>query len=700
MTTKTLTTFVAAGYTLASQYDTLDIATTGGVGGTGVLLNHLATLENYGEIHSSANHNGVHATDGGTIVNGLTAVIGASIYGYSGIFAETVATSVSNYGSIEGVGRFGNGVFLTAGGQVTNGAAADTTAYIQGDNAGIAAGGAATAVINFGTVAAVYSNGVDLALGGTVTNGTAADTVARITAYEAWAIDIRGAAGTVANFGSIASTLSLATPGGVYLRMGGTVTNGSARDSGAAILAYSDGIHVKYGAAAVVNYGTIRSSGSKADAVHFEGVGYPENELVTNGSAKDTVALIQGAVNGVYSGRFGTVNNFGTIVGEGASFSAGVLVSRLGAVTNGSAADTEATIAGYEGVFLDAGVVANFGTIVGTAREGVCIQSGSVINGSADDGAASIVGKYGVETGYLGLNATVTNFGTISGTGGTAVRLGSATATLALEAGCAFVGAVLGDGGTLDLDTGTGTLTGDLASGAVTVSGSMAATPFTNFGTVEIGAAASFATSGAVTIGAGQSVIVSGFLTIGAKKIANGGTIETVGGTMTVTGKVTGAGEAIVKAGLLDFTSSFNQNVTFVGGVGTLELAKSQSYGGTVAGFSKADGTFLDLADIAFSKSTTATYAGTKTGGVLTVTDGTHTAHIDLIGNYLSSTFVAAIDGHGGTIVHDPTAPAAAVASPHRLIAAMARLGAGGAGPIHAAVEPWRRDAQSLAKPA
>ena len=77
-----------------------------------------------------------------------------------------------------------------------------------------------------------------------------------------------------------------------------------------------------------------------------------------------------------------------------------------------------------------------------------------------------------------------------------------------------------------------------------------------------------------------------------------------------------------------------------------------------------------------------ATYSGTKTGGVLTVTDGTHTAQIHLTGNYLSSTFVASSDGHGGVTIVDPPATAA-LPPPHQLIAAMAGLGADRGGPAH-----------------
>ena len=45
------------------------------------------------------------------------------------------------------------------------------------------------------------------------------------------------------------------------------------------------------------------------------------------------------------------------------------------------------------------------------------------------------------------------------------------------------------------------------------------------------------------------------------------------------------------------------------------------------------------------------TYSGTAAGGTLSVTDGSRSANIALIGNYLASTFVASSDGHGGTSV-------------------------------------------------
>jgi hypothetical protein len=40
----------------------------------------------------------------------------------------------------------------------------------------------------------------------------------------------------------------------------------------------------------------------------------------------------------------------------------------------------------------------------------------------------------------------------------------------------------------------------------------------------------------------------------------------------------------------------------------------------------------------------------------LTVSDGAHVAKLTLLGNYLASVFVAASDGHGGTVVSEVSA--------------------------------------------
>ena len=101
-----------------------------------------------------------------------------------------------------------------------------------------------------------------------------------------------------------------------------------------------------------------------------------------------------------------------------------------------------------------------------------------------------------------------------------------------------------------------------------------------------------------------------------------------------------------------EIPSAYSGAITFAGSTGTLQLDNSSSFSGTVAGL--ADQDTLDLRDINFATIQTPTYSGSSSGGTLTVTDGTHTANIALLGNYLASTFVTSSDGHGGTAVVDP----------------------------------------------
>src|SRR5207253_1733374 len=77
--------------------------------------------------------------------------------------------------------------------------------------------------------------------------------------------------------------------------------------------------------------------------------------------------------------------------------------------------------------------------------------------------------------------------------------------------------------------------------------------------------------------------------------------------------------------------------------------------GGSVQ--SSAASTFLhsgiDLPAIAFGARTTLAYSqnAAGAGGTLTVRDGRHAAAFALLGNYIAGSFVAATDGHGGTLI-------------------------------------------------
>jgi len=75
----------------------------------------------------------------------------------------------------------------------------------------------------------------------------------------------------------------------------------------------------------------------------------------------------------------------------------------------------------------------------------------------------------------------------------------------------------------------------------------------------------------------------------------------------------------------------------------------------------------IDLPGIGFGAATTLAYSenNSRTGGTLTVTDGTHTAAIALLGNYMASTLVTGADGHDGTLVTEGSLPGQPVPLTH-----------------------------------
>ena len=241
-------------------------------------------------------------------------------------------------------------------------------------------------------------------------------------------------------------------------------------------------------------------------------------------------------------------------------------------------------------------------------------------------------------------NATLTGGGTVvmSDNSQTYVYGASAAAKLTLANG-----AISGAG-----QLGNGQLT--LAIGA---SGVVNATGASNALVLNTGANAIVNAGLIEATGSGGLVVDSA--------VTNTGLLEANGGVLNLTQAVSGAGSAIIASGTLQLGAAFSENVKFTGASGVLDLAQSQAYTGSVSGLSHAGGTLIDLRDISFGGGTKATYSGTTAGGTLTVTDGAHTAHITLVGDYTTASFVVASDGHSGTLVHDPVAAALAPTTEH-----------------------------------
>jgi hypothetical protein len=106
-------------------------------------------------------------------------------------------------------------------------------------------------------------------------------------------------------------------------------------------------------------------------------------------------------------------------------------------------------------------------------------------------------------------------------------------------------------------------------------------------------------------------------------------------------------------------------------GGGILQLDSSLTFSGLVAGFGKPD--LLDLRDIGFTSGPThANWTQSGTSGTLAVTDGSHTADITLLGQYVTADFHVKTDNHDGTYVSDPPVKtetdvqAVALANPHQ----------------------------------
>jgi len=150
--------------------------------------------------------------------------------------------------------------------------------------------------------------------------------------------------------------------------------------------------------------------------------------------------------------------------------------------------------------------------------------------------------------------------------------------------------------------------------------------------------------------------------------VVDGGGVERVyAGGITRAATLSGGSEIVYSGGVASATTLSGGLVEImsggsIGGVpitfasgGTLQLDASMSFTGQIAGFTIPDA--LDLRDIAYTSGTTTesfAEAGSNTSGTLSVTSGTHSAHLTLLGSYVTSQFHLATDGHGGTLVTDP----------------------------------------------
>jgi hypothetical protein len=580
---------VASGATWTLQgANTVASGTTLSNGGT---LTVIGSLENAGSIAG-----GIRLLAGGALLNDTGATISNTGTAVRGNGATT--DTVTNDGYIAGTGAGGTGIYFKATALILNDI--DATIYGSAIGVSVASGGTVT---NFGTI----SGGTDgFAAGAATIAGSVVPT-------------------GLLNYGEVISDSGTA----VYLKGYGYVVN----DAAGLIEGYDAGVVLADGGV-VGNYGTIEAIGQD-----FSVYGVSLNgAILLNGGTSDATALVAGYAAGVAIGTYGgAVYNYGTIESTAIADSTGIGVAMagFGVVVNGPFGETAATILGGEwGVFATSGGgVANYGTIEATGPGGgdvgVYMRSGRdiVVNGPSGDTAALVEGVTAVV--LEGYYVRLVNYGTLDGTGGTAVRFRSNGAVLKLEAGSKLIGAAeAGGSGVLELGAGggAGTLSG-LGGGTIT-SASVGTFGIGGFPYYMVEAGADWTLIGTNTLGAGDTLEVEG--------------------TLDVAGTLTLAGTAEIGAdGRLEFASAVaGGTVDFLGTTGILALDVTAGVTLDIANFARGD--LIDLTGVSYdSGHMTATYAA----GTLGIFDGlTEIAEIAATG-LAGDTFTLSSDGHAGTDV-------------------------------------------------
>jgi hypothetical protein len=163
-----------------------------------------------------------------------------------------------------------------------------------------------------------------------------------------------------------------------------------------------------------------------------------------------------------------------------------------------------------------------------------------------------------------------------------------------------------------------------------------------------------------LTINTGSNIVFNsgtleasgaGGLTV-ASPIANSGVLWANASYLTVQGEVSGSGLAKIDgAGTIDFEASSTANVVFgSGAAGTLTLGDAFHFNGTISGFTGSD--TIDLVDVS-SATASLSYRENAAGGggTLTISDGSHSLELSLIGAYSADNFSLVADQAKGTVV-------------------------------------------------
>jgi hypothetical protein len=411
----------------------------------------------------------------------------------------------------------------------------------------------------------------------------------------------------------------------------------------------------------------------------------------TVASGQSTAGLAVTAVNGTITDLAGNAlttailpANFAGVVIDTTTPSVSSVVASGSGITAGSG-DLAA------GSVVTLTVNLNEAVTVADGTPTLTLNDGGVATYTGGSGSNALTFKYTVAAGQNTADLAVT-----------AVNLNSASVTDGSGNATNLSGAVTTPNGTLQIDTNAPRVTQVVASpgtGQVTTNHKVLITlnmsePTTVLGSPTLllndGGSATYdatrSTANALvfdyTVGSRQvttDLKVSGIMLPAGSSIrdlaGNNAVLTGAGADLrlqinTATRGTAGAGSgnlSITNNAELELYGPSKANVTFSSGTGELKLDDSLAFTGRISGLTGADA--LDLSDVGYGPNTRASFSGNSKGGTLTVTDGSNTAHIALLGNYLSSGWTLSSDGNGGVVVVDPPLSAPVTGSGSNLTA-------------------------------
>jgi autotransporter passenger strand-loop-strand repeat protein len=155
----------------------------------------------------------------------------------------------------------------------------------------------------------------------------------------------------------------------------------------------------------------------------------------------------------------------------------------------------------------------------------------------------------------------------------------------------------------------------------------------------------------------------------------------------------TAINQTIADGGSLEVAGPSAALISFAGPTGTLIFDQSAEFTGQISGLTGQDQ--IELRDVGFGANTTLLYAENtgNTGGILAVSDGTHTANLFLAGQYTTANFTMLSDNAGGTLLYDPPVGGSDAQPP----AAATRAAAGGSATLALCSDPTANSFAALA---